>query len=346
MKIKCIFIVAFFIIPIGVFGKFLIGTFYFDGWAGSSALSIPNVSNPPTHLTEQLATTYKSRMPIWGWRDDNVTIMEEQIDLAAKNGIDFLVFCWYWFDDNSFLNVDRIESDPLNTSLRLFLKARNRSKMKFALLIANHQGHRIQGKNNWENAIEYLSNKYFHSPQYLKVEGKPLLVIFSPDDVSPYIPYIRDVVDKDNNKGLYLVSCYSKPQGFDMMTWYNIRLPEHGYPEKHTYKELVDIAEKGWRTFPKTENLAPLVMAGWDTRPWWNSFCRPGVYCVDRTPLLFKGHMKNAIKLVSRRPEKNKIIFIYAWNELGEGGYLIPTNEDPNGKYLKMIKQARKETRQ
>lgn len=37
------------------------------------------------------------------------------------------------------------------------------------------------------------------------------------------------------------------------------------------------------------------------------------------------------------------MIFIYAWNELGEGGYLVPTQEDPKNKYLKMVKQAKKE---
>jgi hypothetical protein len=31
---------------------------------------------------------------------------------------------------------------------------------------------------------------------------------------------------------------------------------------------------------------------------------------------------------------------IYAWNELGEGGYLVPTKGDPEASYLKQVKEA------
>jgi hypothetical protein len=31
---------------------------------------------------------------------------------------------------------------------------------------------------------------------------------------------------------------------------------------------------------------------------------------------------------------------VYAWNELGEGGYLVPTKGDPGAAKLKMIKEV------
>ena len=41
--------------------------------------------------------TFSGREPLWGWSDDTSEIMENQIDLAADNGIAFfsilLVFC-------------------------------------------------------------------------------------------------------------------------------------------------------------------------------------------------------------------------------------------------------------
>jgi hypothetical protein len=37
---------------------------------------------------------------------------------------------------------------------------------------------------------------------------------------------------------------------------------------------------------------------------------------------------------------KERIVLIYAWNELGEGGYLVPTKDDPNAAKLKMIKSV------
>lgn len=33
---------------------------------------------------------------------------------------------------------------------------------------------------------------------------------------------------------------------------------------------------------------------------------------------------------------------IYAWNELGEGGYIVPCKEDPDGLYLKEIIKVKK----
>lgn len=36
------------------------------------------------------------------------------------------------------------------------------------------------------------------------------------------------------------------------------------------------------------------------------------------------------------------MILIYAWNEIGEGGYIFPTKEDSKGIYLKEIKEIKK----
>ena len=54
------------------------------------------------------------------------------------------------------------------------MKARNKHKMKFALLIANHQGARIEGEDNWLKAMDYMAEIYFQDSQYLKVENKPV----------------------------------------------------------------------------------------------------------------------------------------------------------------------------
>jgi hypothetical protein len=37
---------------------------------------------------------------------------------------------------------------------------------------------------------------------------------------------------------------------------------------------------------------------------------------------------------------KERIVLLYAWNENGEGGYLMPTKGDPNGEFLKAIKRV------
>src|SRR5690606_38651836 len=80
-----------------------IGAYYFDGWAGRNIhANDPNepwAKNAPSHLTRRMLKEFPQREPVWGWRDDSLAIMERQIDLAADNGIDFFLFCWYWRDN-------------------------------------------------------------------------------------------------------------------------------------------------------------------------------------------------------------------------------------------------------
>ena len=104
--------------------------------------------------------------------------MNRQIELAAENGVSFFLFCWYWRDNNGPINQKAIESDPLHTSLNLYLKSKNKNSLKYCLLVANHAGAEIKGDENWAEAVRYWS-KYFSDPQYMKVDGKPLVVIFS-----------------------------------------------------------------------------------------------------------------------------------------------------------------------
>jgi len=37
---------------------------------------------------------------------------------------------------------------------------------------------------------------------------------------------------------------------------------------------------------------------------------------------------------------RERVVLLYAWNELGEGGYLVPTKSDPEASFLKQIKEV------
>jgi len=40
------------------------------------------------------------------------------------------------------------------------------------------------------------------------------------------------------------------------------------------------------------------------------------------------------------RTTTDRLGLIYAWNEIGEGGWLVPCKDDPNGVFLKAIRRA------
>jgi hypothetical protein len=58
--------------------------------------------------------------------------------------------------------------------------------------------------------------------------------------------------------------------------------------------------------------------------------------------------LKDAIAWMDDHPGQTtaeRILLVYAWNEFGEGGYIAPTDGDPEGSYLKALKSVLTSTR-
>ena len=322
------------------------GAYYFDGWAGKhSKADDPNeywAKNAPTNLTRRMVEEFPEREPLWGWRDDSESVMEKQIDLAAKSGIRFFSFCWYWRDNKGPINPAAIEKTAMHTSMNLYLNAKNKSKIKFCLLIANHQGFEINGIENWEKATEYWM-KYFKDPQYLTVEGKPLVVIFNTRGIeNESIVSMQDILKSHGLPGLSIAGCGNTVgKSFTHRTLYNTIPGYSSGSEEHKYKELTDAHKKQWFG-SEQQPFIPTVIVGWDKRPWEDKTgSGQGWYYPDQTPEQFKSHLTDAIIWMDQNPAqttKERYVLIYAWNEMGEGGYLVPTKGDPDASYLKVIR--------
>ena len=330
-----------------------IGVYYFDGWAGKSRHADnpdePWAKNAPTHLTRRFVEDFGGREPLWGWRDDSQEIMERQIDLAADNGVDFFLFCWYWKDNKGPINIESIEKDPKHTSMNMYLKAKNKKKLKYSLLIANHGGSEILGNQNWEDAVKYWA-KYFKDPQYTKVDGKPLVVIFGTGDAAinnEQLECMQEAAKREGFKdGLAIAGCGGtniSKKSFTHSTHYNVKPRHNGKSEKHTYAEMIEANQKAWIGSEKQPYI-PIVTVGWDNRPWEGPTGlgqNEGWYYPDKTPEQFKNYLTSAIQWMDNNPTlttKEKVVLLYAWNELGEGGYLVPTKDDPEASFLKQIK--------
>jgi hypothetical protein len=326
-----------------------VGAYYFDGWAGRNAhADDPNepwARNAPTHLSRRMVEEFAGREPIWGWRDDSQEVMERQIDLAADHGLAYFAFCWYWHDNGKPINAKAITEDSKHLSMELFLKARNSKRMKFCLLIANHAGHEIKGTEAWKQAADFWM-PYLKHPQHLTVGGKPLLIIFDArgGDKEGFA-YLQEAAKKAGLPGVALAACGGGPteMGYTLATHYNTTLGYTAGSEEHKYAELVQHNEKAWRG-RREQPYIPVLTAGWDKRPWEGPkglAQKSGYYFPDRTPEQFAGFVRDMLAWMEKNPEQTtaeRIALIYAWNELGEGGYLAPTKADPEGKYLKALK--------
>lgn len=237
----------------------IVGVYYFGGWAGHKAGSEAWDKNTPMSSTEKLETQFANRKPIWGWRDDTDAIMKKQISLASKNGIDCFFFCWYWADNDKSINEKEISQRDLHDSMRRFMKASNNKKIKFSLLVANHGGSVISGKDNWIAAVDYWCKSYFNHPSYLKIDGKPVISVFDSKAIAPYINDVRAETIKNGYPGIYIISCGYHSNEFDANSWYNIREAEPGKATERSYQSYTKFIEYVWDS-KKTEKISSLML--------------------------------------------------------------------------------------
>ena len=109
---------------------------------------------------------------------------------------------------------------------------------------------------------------------------------------------------------------------------------KHKLGALHTYKY-----EDALRYFvsqeDKAENIIPTIISGWDHSPRAG---KNSLILTNYTPALFQKHLENVFDILVQK--ENKICFIKAWNEWGEGNHL-----EPDLKYgldfLKTLKQVK-----
>jgi hypothetical protein len=167
---------------------------------------------------------YQPRQPLWGYEmDDNPQVVEKWIDAATAHGVNVFIYDWYWYNESPFLE------NALNNG---FLKAKNKDKMQFYIMWANHDVY--QGFFNvnlykdepmlWDAHVDWKSykilvdrviNRYFKQPNYFKIDGKPVFSIFdvrkliesfggSLEETCKALDYLRDEVKKAGFPGLHI----------------------------------------------------------------------------------------------------------------------------------------------
>ena len=324
-----------------------VGAYYFDGWSGKT---------DEMHLPKLLETKYADRKPIWGWRDDTVEIMRRQIDLCADHGIAFWAFDWYYPEGKD-------KTTPLNNALGLYLKAPNRERMKFCLLVANHAGFRI-GPKDWDACCQRWI-ELFSQPTHLRLDAQPLLIIFSPNElqrafggvegVRQALESLRAKAKQAGLPGVAVAACTGPGQhlpdlarsGYTLLTGYNYNLGWMSGGGSQPFRKLIDGNQRIFDQFAEKTPLpyVPVITVGWDRRPWEEEKLPPGkmsVWYPDRTPKLVEEFVRLGVRWMDKHPDKTpaqRLLLIYAWNENGEGGYLTPTVKDGT-EYLKAVQRA------
>ena len=165
-------------------------------------------------------------LPVWGFEDEaDPAVMEKQIDAAADHGVNVFIYDWYWYDHRPFLE------QCLDNG---FLKAKNRSRMKFYLMWANHDVGMVWDRRNadadgliylgcvdrkdFDIIIHRVIDNYFSQPEYYKIDGKPVFMIYEVmnlikglggvDKAKEALEYFREETKKAGFPGLELQMTY------------------------------------------------------------------------------------------------------------------------------------------
>ncbi len=200
----------------------MVGAYYFDGWSGKT-----------DHVSKLLETEFADRKPVWGWKDDTVEIMQKQIDYCVDHDIAFWAFDWYYPEGE-------IKTMPCNNALDLYLKAPNCQRLKFCLLAVNHTGFYI-GPKEWDACCDKWI-ELFQKPTYLRLDGQPLLIFFSPGELQKAFGGVDGV-----RKAFDSLWAKAKKAGLPGVT-----IAGCTGPGKH----LTDLARSGYSISPATISTA------------------------------------------------------------------------------------------
>jgi SAM-dependent methyltransferase len=275
-------------------------------------------------------------------RDANV--MEQQAALAREHGVHGFCYYWYWFNGRKPLAM------PLER-----MRDTGSPDLPFCLCWANEGwtrkwagGDQVIFDHAYSDGDDELHAaelaRYMMDPRYIKVAGAPLFLIYRADampDLPGYPSRLRAALRRAGVDSVHLALVESgvfawagrdpRPLGFDSA----VEFPPHG--GNGMLPPLPDMLNPSFSgaIFDYRQTVlryagAPLppyprwrtVMAAWDNTPRYQD--NPAIF-MNATPGGYRAWLEGAVRDVQASwPPGERLVFVNAWNEWGEGTVLEP----------------------
>lgn len=319
-----------------------------DEWWGRGFTEWTNVSK----AVPQYRGHYQPRLPLdLGFYDlRNVEVMRQQVELAKLNGIDAFCFHYYWFDGKRLLEkpIENYLADAGQTlDLPFFLCWANENWTRrwdgSEADVLMEQSHSLE---DHQNVFRDL-NRFFVDRRYLKIDGKPVIVIYRPaiiQDLAAMVAIWRKAAVAAGFPGIHLVATnsfgFDDPGsiGFDALCEFpphNVVAAERNNEKLwlnpahegrvYAYPEVVDYCTSRLHQLDgkhAAKTYYPTVMMSWD-----NEARKPGRgNSFDGcTPAQLHRWLSACVDFSERNHKADQgLVFINAWNEWAEGTYLEP----------------------
>lgn len=305
---------------------------------------------------------YQPRVPAdLGYYDLRVPeTREAQAQLAREYGVEGFVYWHYWFG-----NGKRLLERPFNEVL-----ASGKPDFPFALAWANEtwQGFWFGADGSRNTLIEqtypgdedYQNHFYtvlpaFKDKRYITCEGKPIFIIYKPEqipDVNHFISLWQGLAKENGLEGVYFIAHQNYLvtaeavdevlknrlyEGFDAINVVNVWTKElEQYPFWNKVVRKLFYKNEKFRLVPDlrpylpelfrcpmddAENVFPSVAPGWDHTPRTG---KKGICLYGSTPEKFGNAVRQIIDDISNKTYDKRFLFVKSWNEWAEGNYLEP----------------------
>lgn len=294
-----------------------------------------------------------------------IETIQNQANLAKKYGVDGFVYYHYWFNGKKLLERPcemLLENKHINIEYAFCWAnepwARTWDGKDTDVIMAQEYGN----KDDWEKHIKYLI-PFFKDERYIKVEGKPMIYIYSPCQIPNFDEMIElwnRILKENELDEIYLVeyicsknptpySKYSKAiLEFEPMYTNRFQINNFQKIKRKICKELkiIDFAnyDKTWKKILSNKKIYDNkkiqkgCFCSWDNSPRKG---KAATIFKNSSPEKFGKYLKQLINTKRINAEDN-IIVINAWNEWGEGANLEPTEQD-GYKYLEQVKKVKEE---
>ncbi len=258
-------------------------------------------------------------------------VIRQQIAWALDYGVDFFAASWWGRD--SF--EDRVTSGP-------FLQALTDSHFRFSILyeapaLLGMVGDRIllddDAIQQLSSDFGYLATTYFDHPNYLRVDGRPVVFIYLTrafsSDVLGAITHVREVLAAETGADPFLIGdevywqapLPSRMAPFDGVTAYNMHTSISGIGDNFAGRVRARYAL--WAEAADQHGVAfvPNVIPGFDDTAVRPEAAHP---IIPRSVELFSAQLSDALALASG---PTRLVMITSWNEWHEDTSIEPGQE-------------------
>lgn len=266
---------------------------------------------------------------------DSQEIFDRDLQYAGEAGIDF------------FAHLNQQKGAVMGKAVEYHMASRCRSRGKFCVIVHFWSG-QLEAES-WEERVERLVGYFRHESYQTVLNGRPLVFIFSPnrlkeafgDKARAHIDAIREKARAAGLAEPYIASMYWGNQakeigdlGLDCFSAYMFAAAggenRKGYPFSRTMEANI----RSWDNDTGGVDVIPNVTLGNDQRPrWeipppWGAFENP--WFEQPTTDEMAAFVKRAAEWVESHPDRARAraLVVYAWDEVAEGGWLVPTHTE------------------